>query len=136
MSGDPFPSDVGVRLVEAVIAALGERPELRERLGAALRVSPGCAASPCAQMTVAEYADYARMCERSVRYLLPEMKEGEQYLRVGRKGGRIRIQVVQADAWRASRAAARRQPDDGDDVLNEVVQRRAKAALKKLGIRK
>lgn len=88
-------------------------------------------------MTVDEYAEHARVSSRTIRgYVACGMLEGEHFHREGRTGRRVIIHVTSADSWRASRRFAKNEEHALHDLAtNEILRRRAHAALKKTGAR-
>jgi hypothetical protein len=61
------------------------------------------------------------------------MTEGVQYNRDGIKGRRITINVEAADAWRVARGNKLAEAQSVEELANnEVLRRRARAALRKV----
>ena len=125
-------------LLELVVDALERDPELARRLRGVLLPEAPAARPSEPFMNVCEYARHARVSERTVRHLLKEMTEGSEFHRDGRTGRRVIVHTEAADAWRRSRSRA---PNKNSGtarqslVIDEVLRRRAKAALKKTGTR-
>jgi hypothetical protein len=132
-------------LLEAMIEELEAHPDLAGRAAYALGVSSQQPeAAPRAQMTFAEYLARAEpLKERTLRYYLKDMVEGQHFHRQGRKGGRIIFHVAEADAFCAARrgrprnatSADAERRTDGDMVKNEVARGLARNVLTKAGIR-
>lgn len=120
-------------MLTAAIQTLRRRPDLmnamKELIGAGARRLP----TPTRLfMTLAEYARYRAVSERTIRYDIEDMERGKHYDYAGRKGGRLIIRVEAADGWYAERSRARGAvPKAADLVVDEVTRRRARVALKK-----
>lgn len=133
-----FGPSVVTGLLELVVATLERDPVLARRLRDALLAGAPEARAGVPFMNVREYARHARLSERTVRHLLKEMTEGSEFHRDGRTGRRVIVHTEAADAWRKAR---RRAPGNNSDtadrdiVIDEVLRRRAIAALRKTGIR-
>ena len=83
-------------------------------------------------MSIAQYAVYRCVSDRTVRYDIEKMEEGKHFHRAGRKGRRVVIHVQKADAWYAQRAGKRDAAASVEELaVDEVTRRRARVALKK-----
>jgi hypothetical protein len=126
-------------LLEALLQVLESDPALAGRLRAALTSTSGRGEVLAATkyMTVGEYAAHARLSDRTIRHFVKDdMEEGVHFHRDGRTGRRVIIHVEEADVWRASRSFAPSHEQTVEDLAtNEVLRRRAKTALKKVGLR-
>ncbi len=123
-------------VLHAVLELLEEEPAAAARLRQAVALRPEERRGE-KFMNVVTYAAHAKVCDRTIRNLLPKMTEGIHFHRDGRKGRRIIIHVEEADAWRSSRRFAGRSDNQAvaDLATNEVLRRRAHVALKKAGVR-
>jgi hypothetical protein len=124
-------ADVTEALLVTVVQSLERRPDLVARLRSLLGVITPAPTTPSSElMSIAEYARYRRVSERTVRYNLKQMVEGVHFHREGRAGRRVIIQVHEADRWRAEKV---RKPNGAltneDLAIDEVTRRRARVAL-------
>lgn len=127
------PSLVRHMLV-SVVSELEADPELAARFRAVLFPAPSIATTVSipTNMSMREYAIHAKVSERTIRTDLKLMTVGVQYRRDGAKGRRVIIHVAEADTWRRSRARARdERQESADYVRDEVLQHRAKQALRR-----
>lgn len=131
---DALLEGLATKLLDRLLAMVEERHDVAQRLRELVhaRTTPQDARK---FMSIAEYAEYARVSARTIRdYMTSGMVEGEHFLREGRKGRRVTIQVEAADAWRASRRAAKDQERSLQDVAaNDIARRLAARALKRTG---
>jgi hypothetical protein len=129
---------MGRALLLALVHALETDPTLAERLRTAIVLPGHPDPTPQADtyMKVTEYAARARVSAKTIRHHVQHgMVEGEHYLREGRTGRRIVIDVRKADAWRAARRSAPTERRSLEDfATNDLLRRRAQIALKKRGV--
>ena len=130
------PPSIFASIVEAVVVALEQRPDLVERLRVLLAppVPPPPPSSADAKfMSVAEYAKHARLSEGTIRNCLKDdFVLGEHFHRAGRSGRRVVVHVAESDAWFAARSAAQAEARTIEQLANdELLQRRARVALRK-----
>jgi hypothetical protein len=124
---------VAETVLGAVARVLQRHPDLAAMLQVLLRAPPSLG-PPRSQAfaSVAQYAAYRSVSERTVRYDLSDMEEGKHFHRAGRKGGRVVIHVQEADAWYAQRGSRRDVAANVEELaIDEVTRRRARVALKK-----
>lgn len=117
----------------AVVEVLRRRCDLAQTLRGLL-ATPVRAPAPAAMayLSLAKYAAYRSVSERTVRYDVKKMEEGRHFHRAGRKGGRIVIRVPEADAWYAERSRSKAPASSIEQLaVDEVTRRRARVALKK-----
>jgi hypothetical protein len=116
----------------ALIRVLQRRPDLVSALKDLLVPTAAAAASTPGFTTVAKYAAYRAVSERSISYDIKKMEEGKQFHRHGRTRRRVVIHVQEADAWYAQRAGERDVAASVEELaVDEVTRRRARVALKK-----
>jgi hypothetical protein len=120
-------------LLVTLVQTLERRPDLVARLRALLGIGAPVVAPPSSElMSVAEYADYRRVSERTVRYQVKQMTRGVHFHREGLKGRRVVIQVREADRWREEAASKQTRAANIEELaIDEVTQRRARVALNK-----
>lgn len=116
-----------------VIEVLRRRPDMALALKQLLATPvPASAPTTAVYMSLAKYAVYRSVSERTVRYDVQQMEEGKHFQRVGRKGGRIVIRVQEADTWYAERSRPVAPAASLEQIaVDEVTRRRARVALNK-----
>ncbi len=138
IANDGLLRHVAHGLLDLVIQVLESEPSIAARFrGVVGAQSVSESHTPSKFMTVREYASHARLSERTIRHFVKEgMTDGLHFHRDGRAGRRVIIHPDEADAWRASRSPRKGEVQTVEELAtNEVLQRRARTALRKVGPR-